>query len=978
VLRDRSEVIKECKHCSPQEALQFVQKKTTDSDIFSFPDNATDGIAEFPTERGPAGRSFWSVTYTMHSRWANVNFVSFANASGQDTGTFYPPTGHGGGWVVGEIHLDDATTVLAQCSRNFYVGSGGAAYFPDIYKEHRAVHALHLPAGRTRLFVHTFEPGFKCKLLKDSAAARKVLTAVPDESEGKSPFVVLSDYTISSVVESKIVSPHFGIPVINVHEKPLQIQSAEIRDGPANLKVHVAENPDIQPSQAMILRLKLSHEGDIECSTTKDGQHVLNFTVALVPGCTGCSPAVKRVVTACKKKASEGYIVAFPDFDGSIQRFWAAPPNLTRFNKKQCPPAGCPVVLSLHGAAVSMGPGWGNNYNYDSDISNATDGFPYPAWLVQPTNRWHWGTDWEGPGFDNAIAALNFAKEALPGAPGADSLEEKQKRTGLDATRVLVTGHSMGGHGCFVFSTHFPDQVVGAACASGWPSLNSYSYNSHTQLLDASRSGLLEAPRYEHAADFSASNLQGVPMLVIYGSKDNNVPPTEPRTMVRLVDSASPNTSLKDVELPNIPHWFSQNIPPMRSFFEEHLKPGDDADGTLRMPGLPKVFDFTVTSPETYGSRGNLQLLQQLDGSKPARFFVHRCRGVDDGCEDAMSALPNMEYSSAERDAIWQVDTFNVRRFTLKAPVPGREWPRALLVDGTMFAEDAIRLHEHGHFCRANPKEAWKICGAAGEGRSWEHLQRTAGPIHMALRRAPICIAHGSGSGQAEQAIFLANKMYFVSRYAPAIIDASKQTSVPSECSKANLLLLGSPSENSWVKNMKCSFPYLHFSEHGRGFSIDGHAYSASRSGLLALGSLPEGRLALLIHGVDAEGLAQAVTAVPVTSGRHGADYMVFGPDSGWKGEGGILAAGYLDSLWQVSSSSWGEPEHSTSPITHLVKDKVPAGLDPACAGQRTLLDASDEEISAGQSWTTRSASVHPTSPWHLLCGVLLLGVAVH
>ena len=26
------------------------------------------------------------------------------------------------------------------------------------------------------------------------------------------------------------------------------------------------------------------------------------------------------------------------------------------------------------------------------------EGFPYGAWLVQPTNRWHWGTDWEGPG----------------------------------------------------------------------------------------------------------------------------------------------------------------------------------------------------------------------------------------------------------------------------------------------------------------------------------------------------------------------------------------------------------------------------------------------------------------------------------------------------------------------------------------------------------------------------------------------------
>jgi len=991
-LRVRSKIFQEAQsmHMSIHQALGLIRSRLNNSQVFAFPANATDGIAEFPTERGPAGRSIWGVSYTAKRRWTYVNFKLFANQSGVATDTFDPRTGSGSGWAVGEIHLQNATAVLAQCSMAFYVGSSSTSYFADIYKEHRAIHVLHLPAGRTRLFVNTREPGFRCLMLKDSAAARQAVTGLPDETEGRSPFITLSDYTISSVVESKMVSPHLGIPVINAHHESLHLQRAEIRDGPANLRLEVdADGPEIQPSQAMILRLKLSHEGDINCTADHTAkQKVLNFTVALFPGCVGCSPSITRVVSHCKERASQGYVVAFPDFDGSIQKFWAAPPNLTRFGRRKCPPAGCPVLLSLHGASVSIGPVWGLTYNYNGDLANASDGFPFPAWLVQPTNRWHWGTDWEGPGFDNAISALNFAKEALPGAPGTDSLEDKQKRIGLDATRIVVTGHSMGGHGCFVFATHFPDLLLGAACASGWASMNSYSQTTtHSRLLDGSRRGLLEAPRYEHAADFSASNLEGLPMLIIYGSKDDNVPPAEPRSMNRLVDSASANSSaLQNVELPNFPHWFGQNSEPMPQFFEDRLKPSE-SDESVQMPGLPQVFEFTVTNPTTYGSRGSLQLLQQLDGAKPARFFVRRCNEAAADCDAAMNALREhggkLDSNPTERDAVWQVDTFNVRRFALRAAAPGRPWPRALLVDGTMFTEDEMSISEHSHFCRAHPKEgSWKACGAARDGRSWEHLQKgpiASGPVHMALRRAPICIAHGSGTGQAEEALLLANKMYFVSRYTAMIFNAGDEHlpedtawQLPSRCSKAHLLLFGLPSENMWVKNLKCSFPYLHFSDRGHGFSVDGHAYSAEKSGLLALGSLPGGRLALLIHGTDAEGLARAAAAVPVTSGRHGADYMVFGPDSGWKGEGGILAAGYLDSLWQVSSSSWSEPEHATFPLTHLVKDSVPPGLDPACAGQRTLLDASDEEISEGTWSTTKGGSIHSACTWHLLCGVLL------
>eukprot|EP00439_Symbiodinium_sp_Y106_P055501 s1101_g7.t1 len=147
------------------------------------------------------------------------------------------------------------------------------------------------------------------------------------------------------------------------------------------------------------------------------------------------------------------------------------------------------------------------------------------------------------------------------------------------------------------------DLLLGAACASGWPSLNSYAGDSHSGLLDGTRCGLLEEARFEHAADsrrltasstnadgdFAHENLVGVPMLVIYGSKDDdNVPPTQPRNMVRLLESAGQKDStVTAVELPGVGHWFGQDEPSLAKWFQERL----NTSGDLRLPELPEYFD---------------------------------------------------------------------------------------------------------------------------------------------------------------------------------------------------------------------------------------------------------------------------------------------------------------------------------------------------------------------------------------------------
>merc|ERR1719486_459041 len=102
-------------------------------------------------------------------------------------------------------------------------------------------------------------------------------------------------------------------------------------------------------------------------------------------------------------------------------------------------------MLSLHGSDVTISPNWGHNYALQGD---PTSSFPYPAWLLEPSNRYHWGTDWQVQGYDNALAALDFLRKYTPGL----RTDEERSLFQPDLDRLLVTGHSMGGHGCLVFS----------------------------------------------------------------------------------------------------------------------------------------------------------------------------------------------------------------------------------------------------------------------------------------------------------------------------------------------------------------------------------------------------------------------------------------------------------------------------------------------------------------------------------------------
>jgi len=904
-------------------------------------------LPKFPTEYSPGGSTIWAFGHPdAQEAKVNVNFTQAAKIAGVSHPDDFPSTG----WAVGSIRLDRPTTTLIRCNEAFLVDDGDLMHLPDAYEEHRAVNVFHMTKGLHHLFVRFRQEPFWCDVLEDSAEARRNITGVSNQSDYQSPLALLSDSMMSDVVEGHLASPYLAVPAVNTAEFPvildrvelLNRQEVTVRPFPGKEDVQIAAGQAYVFGAMLIQGSKL-----LQCELNERNQTEFRVQLRLHTRSASDGRALPTtdasVAAGCIAIRAGGYKVTFPDYDGSVQHMWVAPPNVSAFPDSKCPNEGCPVMLSLHGASVIVSGNWGHNY-----AKSQTDGapFPYPAWLVEPSNRYHWGTDWEGPGYDDGLAAVEYVRLHMPGV-GAD--DKPMMR--VDPERRLLTGHSMGGHGCLVFSVHDPDRLLGSLCAACWTSQARYVRNGGSGLLDELSGGLLRARMSEHAADFLSANLRGVPLKVVYGEDDDNVPPREPRYIARLVDSFSGSVeAVERTELPQTGHWFTQNIPPMANFLSAHLLPARTA-----LPPLPQNFEFTVASVSSFGTKGNLKVLQLSNAGAPGRLFVRRCKRRGDsltaGCSD--EATSNATGGDADGDELWYIDTTNVRRFTLSSPpLRGRPLPRLIAVDGRLFNVSASLARPGQHLCLARQRSQgslplWRVCSDT----AWESLQRDGprtggGPFHNVLRRSRVCIVHGGGRSQAQQALIFANKLYFVSRYAVPIIDGSlpeASQNVSGYCKDANLVFIGHPQDNRLLDENRCAFPYVRFHEGGSGFTLGGVPYGMPGIGLLALGRLQNARLAVVVLGTNASGLKAAGEHLPITSFKDGADYMVLGPDSSWQGEGGVLQAGYLDPLWRASSTSWAEPAHSVKTWGGMSTDGTD---DPRCDQVREALLQSDLEIS--------------------------------
>jgi poly(3-hydroxybutyrate) depolymerase len=263
------------------------------------------------------------------------------------------------------------------------------------------------------------------------------------------------------------------------------------------------------------------------------------------------------------RRPNETYKRTFiSEIDGSVQYYAVNP--MTPDRSSNTAPA---LVLSLHGASV--------------EAIGQADAYASKSWahLVAPTNRRPYGFDWEEWGRLDALEVLKLAQAELK----------------TDPARTYLTGHSMGGHGTWQVGVQYPDRFAAIAPSAGWISFFSYAGSNRNANPSPMEAMLQRATNPSDTLALSR-NYTNQSIYILHGGADDNVPPTEARTM-----SSHLATYHKDFqyhEQPGAGHWWSEGDEPgarcvdYPAFFDLFAK--------RRLPDPAEVrrVEFATANPE--------------------------------------------------------------------------------------------------------------------------------------------------------------------------------------------------------------------------------------------------------------------------------------------------------------------------------------------------------------------------------------------
>ena len=498
------------------------------------------------------------------------------------------------------------------------------------------------------------------------------------------------------------------------------------------------------------------------------------------------------------------------------------------------------LVLSLHGAGVGS-------------RGQAASYAPKPGfWLVAPSNRAPFGFDWQDWGRIDAqqVLALMMAEQRL------------------DPRRVMVTGHSMGGHGAWSLAVNDPDAFAAVAPSAGWCSFDSYVPRPAGALREL-----------WHAADGTSdtldllSNLKGKPVYVLHGDADDNVPPSEAAIMVKAMDERGIDYTLH-LE-PGAGHWWTDDRypgaecmdwPPIFAMFAE-----------ARLPERPLELDFVSVDPIVDAEHFWLRVDQVTEYGR--KLGVRARYEPDPG--------------------LVVVETSNVRRLWV-----GVE--HALIrLDRQDIAVDPAApghayLREDGH---------WRAVG--GGIQADEKGPHRSGPFRRAFDNDFVLVYGTAGTPaenreSLERARFDAQR-WFYRAFGNARLAADAELldpEHPEDFSGRNLILYGNADTNrAWPQVLPEDCPL----QVGRGeIRLGDQRWTGDDKA--ALFCFPRRDDPYTLVGAFADtgvpGARLGYTLSPFLAGVGVPDYAIYGVEVLASGDDGVLAAGWWDRRWGRGEAS--------------------------------------------------------------------------
>lgn len=470
-----------------------------------------------------------------------------------------------GGTAVFRLTRERAETMLLSASGPSTVFVNGVPRAGDPYGYGRLVMPVSLRQGENLIM---------CPCQRGNA--KVTLTPLV-----KPVFLDLRDVTVPTLRTGEPEESWGALTVVNARSEAIRVRlEARSAQGAGSAGPDVVLAPESARKCAFPIRIdKAPDDKSIPIQVT---------LYELSNGADGAGPCDEKEIMLTIRPSAERQERTFVSgIDGSVQYYSVVPPKATG---NVVSPG---LLLTLHGAGVEAS-GQAACYAPKEDLV-----------VVAPTNRRSFGFDWEDWGRMDALEVLDLAAREFH----------------VDPKRVVLSGHSMGGHGTWQLGTTFANRFAAIGPSAGWPTFWSYAGAQRFGTGSAVEAILARAAQPSDTIAL-IENLRALGVYVLHGDADDNVPVDLARMM--RTELAKFHADFAYFEQPGAGHWWGNacvDFPPMIEFLRRHARPATEDARRVEFatfnPGISSTCDWVTIA----GQQKPLELSRvkiRLDAEKSA------------------------------------------------------------------------------------------------------------------------------------------------------------------------------------------------------------------------------------------------------------------------------------------------------------------------------------------------------------------------
>ena len=396
--------------------------------------------ARIPSELATGGYVHWSKKTAAEAGWLNVQWPVDWNRIVQAMGGVEAAEFQG--WFVGSFRVYEEGMHQVDCQGVHSLDIDGSLFSGDIYGTGRVLSSMHLATGRHWISFKLRGQGtarFRCShRAVSSSLSSWPPTAMPDlfggELFGQGLFTLpIHSSAAGWLTELSVEVVGSSVSGLAVSVAPGWLLPWAIAPGatlalPLLMQLPPQPHLNLEKKTCVWFKLKvIGHQAD---------RSLVSSNVRVELGC---------------RHTKQSFLFSFRDLDGSVSLAAAIRPH------RKCTDAlGCTVLLSLSGVGASPLSQADSHKFKASRAKEFTYGLA-DSWTLAPErNGAH---NWEGQGFNCVLAAIDALVAATT---------EHQAEFRADANRLLVAGHSRGGHGAWQVASKLPDRVMALVVCAGW------------------------------------------------------------------------------------------------------------------------------------------------------------------------------------------------------------------------------------------------------------------------------------------------------------------------------------------------------------------------------------------------------------------------------------------------------------------------------------------------------------------------------